>query len=232
MEAALVNLVIYRPAPACARHARKKFYVCLILWVIGLAAAFSLTLSEQALGVDNPFTPIGDNPTIPASIKGTVYFDANHNKQLDPNEFAISGGSIELFSGSNLIATTTVGNDGQYFFNDLDAGKYSIYNTIDGTWWADPGYIYGINQITTPSSATGDGMSIDNVELKAGDQGYMFMFGAQYYPIQLLTKRMLLASADGGGPFIIAVPEPGTAIFLGFTAIAFVIIAARRRGKK
>jgi hypothetical protein len=215
-----VNSVIYRPAPACARHARKKFCVCLILWVIGLVAAFSLTFSEQALGVDNPFTPIGDNPTIPASLSGVVFYDANQNGKLDSNEYAIGGGNVELFSGSNLVATATVNSVGQYSFDELTAGTYKLYNTTDGNWLSVPGTIQGI-----ASSATGDDMTIDNIVLSAGDQGAMFNFGAQYYPIQLLSKRMLLASS----PPVVPVPEPGTTVILSFAAIPFIIMAARRR---
>jgi hypothetical protein len=226
MEAALVNSVIYRPAPVCALHARKKFSICLILWVIGLVAAFSLTFSEQAVGAGT-FTPIGDNPTIPASLSGVVYFDSNRNGKLDNNEFAISGGNIELFSGSNLVATTTVNSVGQYSFKDLDPGTYSIYNTTIGTWLPTPGIIYDSAHTPISNSATGNNMQIDNVVLNAGNQGILFNFGAEYYPIQLLSKRMLLA--QGQPAFIVAVPEPGTAVILSFTAIAFIIMAARRR---
>ncbi|MGA2062250.1 MAG: SdrD B-like domain-containing protein [Thermoguttaceae bacterium] len=218
-----MNSVIFRPAPACARHARKKFYVRLILWVIGLVAAFSLTFSEQAVGAST-FTPIGDNPTIPASLSGVVFYDANQNGKLDNGEYAISGGNIELFIGSNLVATTTVSSVGQYSFNDLTAGTYKLYNTTDGDWLSVPGTIQNLNQPVT-SSATGDDMTIDNIVLNAGDQGTMFNFGAQYYPIQLLSKRMLLASS----PPINVVPEPGTAVILSFAAIPFIIMAARRR---
>jgi hypothetical protein len=188
-----------------------------------LVAAFSLTFSEQAVGAST-FTPIGDNPTIPASLSGVVFYDANQNGKLDNGEYAISGGNIELFIGSNLVATTTVSSVGQYSFNDLTAGTYKLYNTTDGDWLSVPGTIQNLNQPVT-SSATGDDMTIDNIVLNAGDQGTMFNFGAQYYPIQLLSKRMLLASS----PPINVVPEPGTAVILSFAAIPFIIMAARRR---
>jgi hypothetical protein len=190
-----------------------------------LVAAFSLTFSEQAVGAST-FTPIGDNPTIPASLSGVVFYDANQNGQLDNNEYAISGGDIELYSGNNLVATTTVNSVGKYSFINLAAGTYSIYNTTNGNWLPVPGIILGMNQSSVASLATGDNWEMDNVVLNAGDQGTGFDFGAQYYPIQLLSKRMLLAS---GGPPVQAVPEPGTAVMLGFAAIAFIVMAARRR---
>jgi SdrD B-like domain len=232
MEAALVNLVIFRPAPACARHARKKFHYCLILWVVGLVAAFSLTFSQQAIGASG-LTPDPGSPTIPASVSGVVFYDANQNGKLDSNEYAISGGNIELYQGNNLYATTKVNDTGQYFFKNLPAGNYSIHNTTDGTWLPVPGVINSLNStsIVNPTDINNDG-EIDNVVLTAGDQAQMYNFAAQYYPIQLLSKRMLLASAgpgSSGNPLIIAVPEPATAVMLGFAAIAFILMAARRR---
>ena len=224
MEAALVNSEICRPAPACARHARKKFCFCLILWVIGLVAAFSLTLSDQAIGAGT-FTPDPNSPTIPASVSGVVFYDANQNGKHDNNEFAISGGNVELYNGNNLVATTTVNSLGQYSFGDLTPGTYSIYNKTNGSWLPTPGFIYDMNLATTPSSATGDNWQIDNVVLNPGDKGTLFNFGAQYYPIQLLSKRMLLASS----PPVVPVPEPGTTVILSFAAIPFIIMAARRR---
>jgi hypothetical protein len=192
-----------------------------------LVAAFSLTFSEQAVGAST-YTPIGTNPTIPASLSGVVFYDSNQNGKLDNNEYAISGGNVELFSGNTLVATAKVSSVGQYSFNNIAAGTYSIHNMTAGDWLPAPGIIHDINQTSITSLATGDNSEIDNVVLNAGDQGTLFNYGAQYYPIQLLSKRMLLASAPDQ-PFMQAVPEPGTAVILSFAAIAFIIMAARRR---
>ena len=227
-----MNLVIFRPAPACARHARRSSYHCLILWVVGLVAAFSLTFSQQAIGASG-FTPDPGSPTIPASVSGVVFYDANQNGKLDNNEYAISGGTIDLYSGSNLVATTKANSTGYYYFNNLPADTYSIHNETDGTWLPVPGFINGINStsIVNPTDSNNDWV-IDNVVLTAGDQGELFNFAAQYYPIQLLSKRMLLASSGPGGSgdsLVIAVPEPATAVMFGFAVIAFIVMAARRR---
>ena len=54
----------------------------------------------------------------------------------------------------------------------------------------------------------------------------------EYYPIQLLSKRMLLASSQTTQPLVLAVPEPATALMLSFAAIAFIVMAAMRRYRK
>ncbi|MGA2798592.1 MAG: SdrD B-like domain-containing protein [Thermoguttaceae bacterium] len=196
-----------------------------------MVAAFSLTFSQQAIGAST-LTPIGDNPTIPASLCGVVYFDANQNGKLDNNEYAISGGDVELIDSSGNKLFAPVNSVGQYSFKNLAPGNYSLYNETKGTWLAVPGAIHGMNQTPFTSLAVGNDWEMDNIVLNAGDQGDMFNFGAQYFPIQLLSKRMLLASSvsgQGGQPFIAAVPEPEMAVILSFAAIAFIIMAARRR---
>lgn len=231
MEAALVNSLIFRPAPACAQHARKKFSFCLILWVIGLVAAFSLTFLQQAIGASG-FTGIGDNPTVTISLSGVVFFDANRDGQLDNSEYAISGGKVDLYKNNSTTpyATTTVNSIGQYSFTGIGPGAYSIRNETDGNWLPVPGLINGVKQPALSGSAneySADHWGIENVDLNAGDQATAFNFAAQYYPIQLLSKRMLLASS-GDPPFIQAVPEPGTAVILGFAVIAFIVMATKR----
>jgi len=217
-----VNSVIFRPALACTRHARKKFVYCLILWVIGLVVVFSPTSSEQALGAS--FIAYGDSPTLSISLSGFVFYDKNHNGKLD-NEYAISGGEIDLYMNGSQVASTTVNSTGQYSFTGLSAGTYNVSNKTPGDWLAVPGNITDVSNkaVTTGlGSASSDNTQIDGIILSAGDQAELYNFAAQYYPIQLLSKRMLTSH-------LTPVPEPGTAVMLGFAAIAFILMAARRR---
>lgn len=225
-----MNSVIFRPAPACLRHARNKFVYCLILWVIGSVAVFSPTFSEQALGAS--FIVDTDSPTVMCSLSGVVFYDSNQNGKLD-TEWAISGGEVDLYMDGSLIATTTVSSNGQYYFTGLNPGTYSVYNKTSGDWLAVPGHITNISgsAVTTGlGSANADNSQIDSIILSAGDQARLYNFGAQYYPIQLLSKRLLTASA--GDSIVQAVPEPATAVTLGFALIAIFFMVKRKRWRK
>ena len=210
-----------------------NFLFCLSSWVVGLAVVFSLTFSQHAFGAAGAFNPDPGSATIPASVSGVVYFDANHNGTLDTGEYAIGGGTVQLYSGTTLKATAQVSSTGQYSFSDLDPGTYSLYNTTNGTWTAVPGYIRTMANTVHNSTATGNNMQISDVALAAGDTGELFDFGAQYYPIQLLSKRMLLASTPTSDtPVVQAVPEPATLLMLSCAAIPFVITATMRRFRR
>jgi len=225
MEAALVNSIISRPAPACARHARKKFYYCLILWVVGLAAGYAPISLQQAQAASGVFTGTDNTGTLPLFLDGVVFYDANQNGKLDNSEWAIAGAGIELFNVDNPNtpqATTTSNSTGQYSFDDLAPGTYSLAITTDGNWLPIQGYINDLQGdpvytgLGTPNAAENQ---LQDLTLNAGDTAEMYGFAAQQYPIQLLSKRMLLASS---APLLVhAVPEPGAAIML--IALATVI---------
>lgn len=230
MEAAIVNSVIYRPAPACARHARNKFAYCLILWVTELVAIFFLTSLQHAIGAD--FNPIGNNPTIKTSLSGIVYFDKDKDGNLDQGrELAIAGAKIEFFNNdTNTLLTTTVNSVGQYSFTDIGPGNYSLYCTTTGNWTPILGSISGMlarstSDISIQSNNNEWGMG--NIQLYSGDIASNFNFAATSYPIGLLSKRLLLASS--APQIIYAIPEPSTLAMLIVAAFAIGVSVTGRR---
>jgi hypothetical protein len=230
-----VNSATIRPIPACWRHARKTLAFHFNFWVIGLLAVFCLALSQPALG---DFNVDPGSPTVTITLSGVIFFDANHDGQFN-NDYAIAGGEIDLFSNSSLVASTTVSKTGQYSFSGLTPGTYTIKNKTSATWQATPGQIKDINGnwLTTGlGTASSDNTQISNIVLSAGDDAELYNFGAQYYPIQLLSKRMLTASSDGD--MLKAVPEPSavilllTAAFAVFAGASVIFTAGRRNRKK
>ncbi len=63
----------------------------------------------------------------PASVMGTVWHDLNNDGNLDNNEPGIRGVTIQLLDASgNILSETQTDTAGQYQFDNLYAGQYSI----------------------------------------------------------------------------------------------------------
>jgi uncharacterized repeat protein (TIGR01451 family) len=61
------------------------------------------------------------------SIKGTVWNDINKDGIWDSNEVGIWGVTVELYdSNNNLVATTITDYDGNYLFDNLIPGDYTV----------------------------------------------------------------------------------------------------------
>ena len=66
----------------------------------------------------------------PASIAGTVYADADGDCEQDPDEIGLGGVTITLRDAAGtVVATTTTDADGNYAFDDLAPGEYTITET-------------------------------------------------------------------------------------------------------
>lgn len=64
---------------------------------------------------------------LPNSLSGMVHVDLNGNCILDENEQPLSGVTIELLDeAGNVIRSTTTDEHGEYLFDNLPSGKYSI----------------------------------------------------------------------------------------------------------
>jgi protocatechuate 3,4-dioxygenase beta subunit len=67
---------------------------------------------------------------LPATLAGRVYSDPNENCEFDEGDSPLAGVRIDLFNGSgNLVATTYTNAAGQYKFENLRPGEYSVVET-------------------------------------------------------------------------------------------------------
>ncbi|PJI86372.1 cadherin domain-containing protein [Yoonia maricola] len=95
----------------------------------GTTGAITVTAGETTPNVDAGITDPGT-----ASIGDTVFIDANGNGAFDDGEETLAGVAVSLLDDAgNEIAATTTDADGQYLFDDLDAGTYSVlFDEVDG----------------------------------------------------------------------------------------------------
>lgn len=111
--------------------------------------------------------------SLPASLAGTVYHDVDNDGVLDQGENGISGVTIQLFDDQGqLVETTVTDENGEYQFDQLVPGSYSIAETqpqayLDGR--DTPG--------TAGGTAANPGDSITGIGLLSDDQATGYNFG-------------------------------------------------------
>ncbi len=83
------------------------------------------------------------------TVSGTVFNDPNGNGTQDPGELGIGGVTVQLKSGSTVVASTTTAGDGSYTFTSVTPGSYTVQET-------DPsGYVSTTNNTVPVSVAAG-----------------------------------------------------------------------------
>ncbi len=94
-------------------------------------AAVGQILVNQALvaGGGEPPGFDGNNATtdsvvisITSNVSGTIWRDADHDRQIDPGEEPVEGWVVELLFGGTVFDTETTAVDGSYTFSDVSPG--------------------------------------------------------------------------------------------------------------
>ena len=77
-----------------------------------------------------------------AQVTGTVFADVNGNTVFDAGDTAIPGATVQLVSGSRVIATTQADANGLYAFTSQPIGSYSVVITPAAGFFSDtPGSV-------------------------------------------------------------------------------------------
>ncbi|MEZ6092048.1 MAG: SdrD B-like domain-containing protein [Pirellulaceae bacterium] len=102
---------------------------------------------------------------LPARIAGRVHVDTDGDCEIDPDELMLSGVVIELYDhAGNFLKRTTTNAAGEYFFNELPPGEYTVVE-IQPVGYYDGGQKAG----TTGGDATVTNR-ISRIPLTSGDQ--------------------------------------------------------------
>ncbi len=149
-----------------------------------------IVLGSGQVGTDYDFTELE-----PSSLAGRVYHDRNNNGWLEPGEEGIPDVRLVLLDaqGSQVAATVTDA-DGDYIFDGLHAGRYTIVQ-IHPDGWVDgidrAGTVEGIPQGT----AINPGDRIEGIQLRWGETGIDYLFGEFRYAS--LEGYVRLTSPEG-----------------------------------
>ena len=176
------------------------------------------------------------------SLSGTVYLDTNRNLALDEGDWAVVGAKVQLSNAQdpNFMLSVVTDSYGRYVFDGpsanvhtgLDAGTYSIE-------MLNPAVQHGVDTkgqlldlqtgLAVFPQDWGDDPQQDNwftnIKLSATTRGVEYNFGQFLYPIELISKQMLLTTNPQN-----PVPEPGAlALLAGGTLLVGVRITRRRK---
>jgi uncharacterized repeat protein (TIGR01451 family) len=116
-----------------------------------------------------------------AELVGTVFIDHNQDGIFDAGDSGISGATVELLSGTHVVASTVTNGAGQYTFTGAVPGNYSVSVV------AQKGYV---GDTPTPVAVTVGGTSAALVnfgEIPAGAVGAL-----------VLTKTSPLVNVSAG----------------------------------
>ena len=141
----------------------------------------SLNRFDQiVLGSDSTGTMYNFCETLPAEISGTVWHDENNDGALDSGEERINNVVIQLFDANgDLVAQTTTDGNGDYRFENLFPGEYSVREVQPDT------YVDGQDSLGTiltfhPGSSdvgTAANDAFSSITLRSGDLGVNYDFG-------------------------------------------------------
>jgi hypothetical protein len=110
-------------------------------------ATFSLTAGQNRTDVDFGYRNTG-------SVGDRVWLDTNGNGAQDAGEAGINGVTVQLLDGSNnVVGTTTTSGDGNYTFNNLAAGTYTV-KIVAATLPAGVAETYDLDGVASANQAT------------------------------------------------------------------------------
>lgn len=95
--------------------------------ITGRTGLYTLVAGEKNLTVDAGLVTATTPPANNASLGDRVWLDANGNGQQDAGEAGVANITVQLLNAAGtVIATQTTNTSGNYLFNNLAAGAYSV----------------------------------------------------------------------------------------------------------
>lgn len=111
----------------------------------GTQRAAVMTGGANVLGID-----FGYQAQTPASVSGTIWNDANRDGVIGGAEARLAGVTVDILSGTTVVATVTADATGTYSFSGLAAGSYTIRVTDTGGVLTGYAATYEATEGTTP----------------------------------------------------------------------------------
>jgi hypothetical protein len=167
-----------------------------------------------------------------ATLSGVVYVDENGDGIRDTSDWGIAGASvsISLVGGASPLAVAVTGRDGSYTFSGLASGDYLVSLLTPSSEPGQPS-IGSLVSANGPVGTASGQDAITDILLGNGDTGVNYDFPQLVYPMQLISKRMLVDADPGVGHTAMPspVPEPSSLAMLVMAGLFFSALRRRRR---
>lgn len=108
------------------------------------------------------------------SISGRIWIDEDENGQRDDEEELLKDVEVQLYSGTELINSTTTNSIGFYNFSDVVKGKYTVVINYDGEMYTST--IYNQSKVNTAlaskaievedGKATSNELTVENANIE------------------------------------------------------------------
>jgi hypothetical protein len=196
-----------------------------------------------------------------SSLSGHVYLDANGNHELDLGaDWAIRGASVTLSKegDSSFIVSVKTDKCGFYSFDGLSASDHSglpsgIYdislapytgadsgNSSGAFQSLETGMLVAPTDLSDLGSISADRNSFSGIKVMPGTAGVDYDFGKAQYPLELVSKQMLLTTSDlpqrSATPTPVAppleTPEPATFGLLALGSLCLIATTLARRARR
>ena len=107
----------------------------------------------------------------PDSISGHVKWDEFGPCDVFPNDPGLAGVTIDLLNSTgNVIGTTTTDANGDYSFNDLNPGTYSVREIVPAGWFP------GLDEVGSAGGVTNGLTELDGANLTGGVNAVNYNF--------------------------------------------------------
>ncbi len=122
-----------------------------------VSGQYSIEVTEDPGGYGEYYLSVNTASYPSGGASGEVYNDLNGNGSLDPGEPGLTGWEVDLYdSNNNFIASQLTDANGDFDFQGLDPGTYTVVEDVQPGWTqtAPPSFTFTIG-VTAGSTVTG-----------------------------------------------------------------------------
>ncbi len=161
-----------------------------------LATAGTQRAAAVSSGGNDFDVDFGFQANTPRSVSGTIWNDGDRDGVVDTGEARLAGVTVEVLSGTTVVATTTTDASGNYSFTGLASGTYDVRVTDTA------GVLTGYFPTYERTEGTAGPFNYrETVNLTSGNQtGVNFGYGQ---PTPTYASVTSLTASVGGGTVVV-----------------------------